>query len=111
MKKRIIQQALETFQTRVEDVKIASNEENPYFDAYVLQKRLLQELIDLIKSNTDALIDLQLIHWIDRQQHAGSEANSIALIKEDIKTLDSIIEKSYQMTINDFLEDKKDNER
>lgn len=92
MKRRIILQALETLHKRIEDAKKASDQD-PYIDAYVMQNKLIKELIDLLKSNTDSLIDVQLLHWIDRQEHAGKAVSEI--VKKE----------NQQMTLDDFLKE------
>lgn len=106
MKRRIILQSLETLQKRIEDAYQAS-EEDPCVDAYAMQKTLIQELIDLLKSNKEAMIDVQLLRWIGRQEYAGKAAAKV-LVKEDINALDSILEKecsNRQMSLDDFLEE------
>ena len=111
MKKRIVLKAVETLQKRIEDAKKAS-EQDPYVDAYAMQKTLIQELIDILKSNTDSLIDSQLQHWIDRQEYAGKEANGKVLLQESIEALDSILEKesqTEQISIYDLPEVKGEN--
>ena len=110
MKRRIMLQSIETLQKRIEDAYKAS-ENDPCVDAYAMQKQLIQELIELLKSNTDALIDMQLIHWIDRQQHVGKEASDKICIQNTIKDLDSILEKeekSEQISIYDLPEVKSE---
>ncbi len=100
-------QAFETLQKRIEDTKKASDED-PYIDAYAIQNKLIQELIDLLKSNTDSLIDVQLIHWIDRQEHAGSEIATKLQNKNTIEELDNILKENNipqgQMSIDELLE-------
>ena len=106
MKRRIMLQALETAQKRIEDAK-ESSEADPYVDAYAMQKTLLHELIDLLKSNSDAMCDVQLIHWIDRQQHVGYPTAIKLQTKKDIHDLNSILEKertTEQMSIYDLPE-------
>ena len=109
MKKSIIQKSLEVLLKRVEEAKQAS-EKDPYVDAYVLSAKLIQELIEILKSNNGALAELQLYHWIERQEYAGTEASIKNQIKGDINSLDSILKKeesNQQMTIDDFLDEKE----
>lgn len=107
MKRRIMLQALETLQKRIEDTKKASDED-PYIDAYAMQNKLIQELIEILKSNTDSLIDVQLIHWIDRQEHAGSEIATKLQNKNTIVELDKILKENGvpegQMTIDEVMD-------
>ena len=110
MKRRIMLQALETAKKRIENAKEVS-EADPCVDAYAMQKALLQELIDLLKSNNDAMVDLQLVHWIDRQNHVGFPAAIKLQTKKDINELDSILEKEQateQMSIYDLPEIKSE---
>lgn len=106
MKRRIILQALETLHKRIEDAKKASDQD-PYIDAYVMQNKLIKELIDLLKSNTDSLIDVQLLHWIDRQNHAGSEVATKLQNKKTIYELDEILKENGvpegQMSIDEVM--------
>lgn len=92
MKKRIVIKSLEVLQKRIDNAK----KTDPNFDGYVMQKTLINELIDVLKSNTDSLIDSQLQHWIDRQEYAGKEDNAKVLLQESIESLDSILEKEEQ---------------
>lgn len=100
-------QSLETLQKRIEDTKKASDED-PYIDAYAMQNKLIQELIEILKSNTDSLIDVQLIHWIGRQEHAGSETATKLQNKNTIEELDKILKENGvpqgQMTIDEVMD-------
>lgn len=104
MKRRVTQLVLETFQKRVEYVKEISKQD-PYIDAYVLQKKLIQELIDLLKGTPEYLVDVELLRWIQRQESAGAAASSQVQLKKDKKDLDEILqsENEKQMTLEDFI--------
>ena len=104
MKKRVIQLALEKFQKRVEDVKEISKQD-PYLDAYVLQKKLIQELIELLKKTPEYLVDVDLLRWVQRQESAGAVTSNQAQLKTDLKVLDEILqsENEKQMTLEDFI--------
>lgn len=104
MKKRVIQLALETFQKRVEDLK-EIYKQDPYLDAYALQKKLIQELIELLKKTPEYLVDVELLRWVQRQESAGAAASNQAQLKTDLKAIDEILqsENEKQMTLEDFI--------
>lgn len=104
MKKRVIQLTLEKFQKRVEDIKEISKQD-PYLDAYALQKKLIQELIELLKKTPEYLVDVELLRWIQRQESAGAAASNQIQLKTDLKALDKILqsENERQMTLEDFI--------
>lgn len=104
MKKRILLQVIETLQKRIEDAKEIS-EQDPYLDSYVLQKKLIQEIIDILKTTPSNLVELKLIRWIQRQESAGASTSSQVQLKKDITSLDEILqsENDKQMTLEDFI--------
>lgn len=104
MKKRVAQLALETSQKRVETVKEVSKKD-PYLDAYVLQNKLIQELINLLKTTPEYLVDVELLRWIQRQESVGAATSNQSQLKKDIEALDEILqnENEKQMTLEDFI--------
>lgn len=112
MKRRVTQLALETVQKRVEDVKEISKQD-PYLDSYALQKKLIQELINILKTTPEYLVDVELLRWIQRQESAGTAASRQSLAKKEINTLDEILqsENEKQMTLDDFISSEEELEK
>ncbi len=112
MKRRVTQLALETFQKRIEDVKELSKQD-PYLDSYALQKKLIQELIELLKTTPEYLVDVELLRWIQRQESAGAAASSQAQLQKDMNELDEILqsENEKQMTLDDFISSEEELEK
>ncbi len=107
MKRRVTQLALETLKKRIEDVKEISKQD-PYLDSYALQKKLIQELIELLKTTPEYLVDVELLRWIQRQKSAGAAAASQVQIEKAKKDLDEILqfENGKQMTLDDFIPER-----
>ena len=112
MKKRILLQVIETLQKRIEEAKEISKQD-PYLDSYVLQKKLIQEIIDILKTTPSNLVELELIRWIQRQESAGASTFSQVQLKKDMTTLDEILqsENDKQMTLEDFIPNETPNRR
>ena len=91
MKRKILLQALETYQKRVADVKTIS-EQDPYLDAYIIHLKIFRELIDLLRTTPEKFMDIELIRWIQRQETAGLDAANKVKLRNEIKTLDAILQ-------------------
>ena len=90
--KKLLLDILTTLQIRVEDTKSISKED-PYLDAYIIQKKLLEELINILNNTPVAILQSQLIRWIELQQSVGSNNHEIVKRNQCLQELETILKK------------------
>lgn len=88
--KKLLLDIFTTLQTRIEDTKSISKED-PYLDAYIIQKKLLEEVINILNNTSSSILQSQLVHWVELQQYVGSKNHDAATTNKYIQELESIL--------------------
>lgn len=93
--KKLLLDILTTLQTRIEDTKSISKED-PYLDAYIIQKKLLEEVINILNNTSSSILQSQLVHWVELQQSVGAKNHETVKRNQCLQELETILKKEQK---------------